>query len=156
MPKIRRVSNLKHILIARHPPFRFSCRVSKPWIFTNYWLPSLLWRVVIFGASADPLSYQHSSNLIMPLLRWLFPHLPYGRLEAIHHFLSKCAHFTEYAILALLLLVFLYAASDEFHQSCVPGRTALFSDVLIDTAGGAAGLLAGRLFYRLRKKDNLP
>ena len=43
--------------------------------------------------------------------------------------------------------VFLYAASDEFHQIFVPTRTAQVSDVFIDTAGGAAvcsrfGLLA--------------
>ena len=44
-----------------------------------------------------------------------------------------------------LLLVFLYAASDEFHQSFVPTRTPLFSDVLIDTAGGAIGLLVLRV-----------
>ena len=39
-----------------------------------------------------------------------------------------------------LLLVFLYAASDEFHQIFVPTRTPLVSDVFIDTAGGAIGL----------------
>ena len=40
-----------------------------------------------------------------------------------------------------LLLVFLYAVSDEFHQSFVPTRPPLVSDVFIDTAGGAIGLL---------------
>jgi VanZ family protein len=86
-------------------------------------------------------------------------------IEGIHYFLRKCAHLTEYAIFALLvwravhftknhlppwswpkiggtlLIVFLYAASDEFHQSFVPTRTARVSDVFIDTAGGAIGLL---------------
>jgi VanZ family protein len=40
-----------------------------------------------------------------------------------------------------LAVVFAYAASDEFHQIFVPNRTPLVSDVLIDTAGGGAGLL---------------
>ena len=45
----------------------------------------------------------------------------------------------------------LYAASDEFHQSFVPTRTPLVSDVLIDTAGGAIGLLALWLIRPLAK-----
>ena len=88
----------------------------------------------------------------------------------------KCAHLTEYAVFALLLwralrkpvkndprpwswhkarlallIVALYAASDEFHQSFVPTRTALVSDVFVDTAGGAAGLLALWIIGRWRK-----
>ena len=45
----------------------------------------------------------------------------------------------------------LYAASDEFHQMFVPTRTAHVTDVLIDTAGGAAGLLAMWWYGRWRK-----
>jgi VanZ family protein len=40
-----------------------------------------------------------------------------------------------------ILFVFLYAATDEFHQSYVPTRTPLVSDVFIDTAGGVLGLI---------------
>lgn len=38
------------------------------------------------------------------------------------------------------LLAFLYAVSDEFHQSFVPGRYASWVDVLIDSAGAAIAL----------------
>ena len=38
------------------------------------------------------------------------------------------------------LLAFLYAISDEFHQSFVPGRYASWVDVLIDSAGAAIAL----------------
>ena len=99
-----------------------------------------------------------------------------AHIEDIHHALRKCCHLTEYAILALLvwralhqsktglpawswpkvggtlLLVFLYAATDEYHQSFVPTRTALVSDVFIDTAGGAIGLLAFWLFRHFQKR----
>ena len=37
---------------------------------------------------------------------------------------------------------FLYAASDELHQVFVSSRTALVSDVLIDSTGAAIGLLS--------------
>ena len=50
-----------------------------------------------------------------------------------------------------LLIVALYAASDEFHQMFVPERTAHVTDVLIDTAGGATGLFALWIIERWRK-----
>ena len=73
----------------------------------------------------------------------------------------KCAHASEYAILAVLLLLAVrsygftggrgavisfavtaaYAASDEFHQLFVPGRSGMFTDVLVDAAGGLAGCI---------------
>ena len=121
---------------------------------------------VVFFASGDAKSYQHTSTLFEPLLHWLFPQMPQTRVEFIHHIFRKIGHLTEYALLALLLwrairqpqkneqrpwcwdeaglslaIVFLYAASDEFHQIFVPSRTALVSDVVIDTTGGAIGLL---------------
>jgi len=39
-----------------------------------------------------------------------------------------------------LLLSVLYAVSDEWHQSYVPGRSATIQDVLVDTAGACLGL----------------
>jgi VanZ family protein len=149
-------------------------------IFLRYWLPVMVWMVIIFGASADSHSYEHSSSIVMPILQWLFPHMPDSEREAIHHFLRKCCHLTEYAILGLLvfralshsrnrlppwswprvggalLIVFLYASSDEFHQRFVPTRTSKFSDVLIDTAGGAVGLFIAWIFYRRRAPKPQP
>jgi VanZ family protein len=143
--------------------------------FLRYWLPVLVWMAVIFGASADSHSYQHSSSIVEPILRWLFPHMSQPQIDGIHHFLRKCCHLTEYAILGLLvfravnhsrnnlpawswprvggtlLIVFLYASSDEYHQSFVPTRTALFSDVCIDTGGGAIGLLIAWIYHCCRK-----
>ena len=138
--------------------------------FLKYWLPVLIWMTLIFSASSDSHSYQHSAGIFEPFLRWLFPQMSQTQIETIHHLIRKCGHLTEYAILALLLwralhqsknnlppwswpkvggtllIVFLYAASDEFHQSFVPTRTALVSDVFIDAAGGAIGLLALWIF----------
>jgi VanZ family protein len=154
----------------------FSSAVPKLRAFLKFWLPVLFWMAVIFIASADAHSAERSGRFIEPLLHWLFPKMPQPQIDDIHHYIRKCGHLTEYAILALLvwralhfsknnlppwswpkvggtlLLVFLYAVTDEFHQSFVPTRTALFSDVFIDTAGGAIGLLALWIFGRWRKR----
>lgn len=45
----------------------------------------------------------------------------------------------------------LYAASDEFHQLFVPGRSGRLTDVLIDSAGLLAGILVVCLIKQLRK-----
>jgi VanZ family protein len=151
--------------------------VPKLRAFLIYWLPPLVWMVLIFTGSSDARSYQHTSLLVEPFLHWLFPHMTQAHVEEIHHLIRKCGHLTEYAVLAFLFwravrqpvkndsrpwrwgeagvalsLVFLYAASDEFHQRFVPTRTPLVSDVFIDTCGGAAGLFALWIFSRLRKR----
>lgn len=146
--------------------------------FLKYWLPVVVWMAVIFGASADRNSHEHSRHIFRPILLWLFPHITDEEFENVHWVLRKCAHLTVYAILGLLvfralshsetglarwswprvggtlLIVFLYAATDEFHQSFVPGRTALFSDVCIDTAGAAAGLLALWICQQVRRSKS--
>ena len=150
--------------------------MPKSQAFLKFWLLPLAWMALIFTGSSDARSYQHSSMFVEPILRWLFPRLSPAHVGEIHHLIRKCGHLTEYAVLAIflwralrqpvknetrpwnwpearltLLLVMLYAATDEFHQSFVPGRTSLASDVLIDTVGGAAGLLALWIFGRWRK-----
>lgn len=40
-----------------------------------------------------------------------------------------------------LIFVFLYACTDEYHQTFVSGRTAEFSDILLDTLGGTIAII---------------
>lgn len=88
--------------------------------------------------------------------------------EGLDHPVRKAAHMTEYAILGLLSFAFyggfgvcgkkwylaalltalVYAATDEFHQLFVPGRSGQLKDVCIDTAGAALGLI---ILYFIRK-----
>jgi VanZ family protein len=42
-----------------------------------------------------------------------------------------------------------YAATDEWHQSFVPSRTADLGDVLIDSTGAAIGLMLVFLWHKL-------
>ena len=115
--------------------------------------------------------------MFVPLMHWLFPHMADVRIEHFHVWFRKCGHLTEFGVFGLLLwrairhasadchppwqwsqaglamlLVTIYAASDEFHQTFVPGRTGLISDVVIDASGAAIGLsllwLGGKLLRR--------
>ena len=58
--------------------------------------------------------------------------------------------------LLTVVWVFLSAAADEFHQYFVPGRYASFADVLLDTSGGAFGMLfcicVAALYRKARKR----
>jgi len=129
--------------------------------------PLAIWMMFIFFASTAEFSSINTSRFIGPFLLWLFPDLSESQLAAIHFLMRKLAHFTEYAILALLsrrafvtsanafirrrwfelglLLVASYALLDEFHQSFVPSRTASIYDSAIDVAGGLTVLLIFKL-----------
>lgn len=81
--------------------------------------------------------------------------------EKVDYPVRKTAHAMEYAVLGLLTagayirrgtsirkgilvpwgIAALYAASDEFHQLFVPGRSGQVSDVVLDSAGVLAGVL---------------
>ena len=82
----------------------------------------------------------------------------------------KSAHFTLFLLLGLfaaptfknygiekrylltaVIFCFIYAVSDETHQYFVEGRSSEFRDVLIDTAGSAAGIFMYRFISARRR-----
>jgi VanZ family protein len=121
----------------------------------------LIWMIVIFMFSAQNGETSSSNNrLVADLLNFIGIDLDkiLGPLSSF--IIRKSAHFIEYLVLYLavynalklditykkslitsLVLVFVYACSDEFHQGFVPGRGPSFRDVLVDTGGGALGML---------------
>ena len=128
---------------------------------------------VIFALSTGLGSADHTSRFIGPLLRWLVPHAAPETIAQAHFLIRKGAHLTEYAVLALLalravrrsmhpaasgwswkaaglalLISTTYAATDEFHQSFVPGRTPSPGDVMIDSAGALAALALAALWRK--------
>ena len=132
---------------------------------------------LIFAMSTSLGGANHTSRLIEPILRWLLPHASAETIGRLHFLIRKSGHLSEYAVLALLVLRAArlslqplvtgwswrataaalaisasYAATDEFHQSFVPGRTASLADVGIDTAGAVAALALAAL----RKKPVAP
>jgi hypothetical protein len=102
----------------------------------SLWLPVVAWAGLIFALSSIP-------DLGTGLGTW----------DLV---LRKVAHAAEYAVLGFLLLRAVgrepaalalgiaYAASDELHHHFVPGRQGSVLDVLLDTVGVAAGVVAFR------------
>lgn len=113
------------------------------------WLPALLMMLVIFLMSARSASE-------LPSFDWA------------DRVVKKGGHMVGYALLALLywrafdlnrekrgiawLLAVLYAITDEFHQSFVPGRHPSIWDVLIFDNFGALISLWIATRYRKRKR----
>ena len=137
------------------------------------WAPVIFWAALIFLFSTERFSGAHTGGIVEALLRQSFPGLPINEVERIHTLIRKLGHLSEYFIFALLLMralraeiddkstlqaiflsilvTILYAASDEFHQSFVPSRSASVTDVMIDAAGGGCGTLLSYLRNRRSK-----
>jgi VanZ family protein len=62
--------------------------------------PLFLWIGVIFFLSSTQGAMSNTSRIIRPLLEWLFPSASVEIITGYHAFIRKCAHFTEYAVLA--------------------------------------------------------
>jgi VanZ family protein len=62
---------------------------------------------------------------------------------------TRAPAWPRWAFVAITVaIVFGYACTDEFHQLFSPGRGALFTDVLIDTAGGLVGSVIASVAWR--------
>jgi VanZ family protein len=128
---------------------------KKNWLY--YILPAA-WMIVIFCFSAQPAAASDENNhfIIRFLLSMGIDLTKFMGAGFANFMIRKSAHMTEYAVLAVLLLIsflknskmrpylislffcLIYAASDEFHQMFVPGRSCRAVDVLIDMTGASA------------------
>jgi len=143
----------------------------------KHWLPAILWMGGIFAMSTDVGSATHTSKIIEPLVLWIRPNASQDEFELVHFFIRKLGHLSEYAVLALLvlramrrtlllapgrwswqaagiteLIAAAYAATDEWHQSFIPGRTAALGDVAIDSCGALVGLTLMFLWYKVASR----
>ncbi len=113
------------------------------------WLPALFFMVVIFLFSSQP------GDNLPDFLDW-------------DYVVKKTSHAIGYGLLALSyfhffkydnkkywlawLLALIFSATDEFHQSFVPGRHVSITDALIfDNLGAAMALWLYFIFQSLRK-----
>lgn len=130
----------------------------------------VLWMAVIFlfsaqnGSSSGSMSAgvtEALARLLTPGFDELSPLAQAETVEALHLFVRKAAHFSEYAVLGMLTVnalrtyrlnkalrfilpvatCLVYAVSDEIHQYFIPDRACRAFDVFIDTLGGLTGAL---------------
>lgn len=133
------------------------------------WLLPISIAIAIFYFSSQPSdeSSQLSNGVIKIILDFINRMNPNIDMDHWMKMLSlpirKLAHMTEYAVFFITLfiafsvneiknwrrpiwsmvIVFLYACTDEFHQTFVPGRYGCFTDVLIDcTIAGVFTILS--------------
>ena len=136
--------------------------------------PLVAWACFVLFASSSSFSASNTSRIIRPLLLWLFPDITEASLAYAHFLVRKAAHFSEYAVLALLAaraflsssrpalrgrwaaaaisLVAACALLDEYHQTFVPARGGSVYDSMIDVAGGAVALASVALWRRRRQR----
>ncbi|APM41101.1 VanZ family protein [Clostridium kluyveri] len=132
------------------------------------WILVILWMVVIFIFSNETSTMSNEkSRFFIYLIQTLGLDLNafFGNLS--NFMVRKASHFLEYFILAILLfniikgkfeikkvfiisivIVVLYACTDEIHQIFIPGRTARIKDIFIDIIGGSMGLLVGYFIHK--------
>ena len=93
-------------------------------------------------------------------------------MNTMESIIRKMAHFSIYTVVGLLLMSLvstynikeknrliitlitgiIYASSDEIHQSFVPGRSPMITDIVIDTMGVILGILLIILGKKIIKK----
>jgi VanZ family protein len=140
-------------------------------------LTTLIWMGVIFRFSMDTGTSSHElSDMCVSIFNKAVFYFTGKDLKIsitpehysmIELFFRKLAHMSIYFILSInvmvvlftfdmhmisrmllsLIICFLYACTDEFHQFFVDGRGASFIDCLIDTSGAFFGLFAGLIVY---------
>jgi len=123
------------------------------------WVPPVLWMALILWLASDAGSAEHTSRLVGPLLRVLFPAASPLQIQAMHGVVRKLGHLSEYAVLAGLwvralardtgvgrrsaawrawIIAVAWAVMDESYQSTIGSRTGSGLDVGLDAAGALA------------------
>ena len=110
------------------------------------WFPALLMMVVIFAFSAQP------DDILPSFQNWDFGIKKMGHMIGYGLLALSYFHFLKYnkkQYWLAWLMTLVYAATDEFHQSFVPGRNASIYDVLIfDNLGAIIMLCIHFIFWR--------
>jgi VanZ family protein len=122
--------------------------------FTRYWLPVVIFCIVIFVQSsfASPDTVVHFAHADKVL-----HFLAYGLLGALFCRAFNALQRWRYRWDALFCIgvvaATLYGVSDEWHQSFVSERTSDMGDVIADFIGSVAGSWVYLRFLRLRRKN---
>lgn len=139
------------------------------------WIILFSWLLVIFMFSHQQNSGSATKEIISTTISVKEEPKTEPLLDGINFIVRKSAHITEFIILTLILFsltseytknekkiilisiitCILCASGDELHQYFVPGRTALVTDVLIDSIGTIIALIIYKLIPK-RSLANVP
>ena len=144
-----------------------------------WFIITVVWMTVIFCFSAQPADVSADTSLRVGMTIGKMSVPDFSKLpkeeqmdyaKKIEFPVRKMAHATEYAILGCLLtnlcrslsmkkaymwswlMGSAYAATDEFHQLFVPGRSGQITDVMLDSVGCLTGCLLIYLILCIVKK----
>ena len=154
---------------------------QKTWVRILNTLLTLAMMLLIFFFSTESgeASDERSGIITEPIIRLTYtdydrmnPHEQQIIYDNVSLVIRKLAHFTEYAMLGILLRLCLeswfghrvrsewtlawislaggafYAATDELHQILTDGRSGQFKDVLLDSCGVLLGVIIGTMIIR--------
>jgi len=151
------------------------------WVWV--WLPVAIACGAIAVESTQLMSANHTSSWLRPIVERIFGRMNNNTWTWVHHLIRKTGHFTGYGLVCLSFLrgwlltlarregptdeawrwrscglavasTFLVASCDEIHQTFVPGRTGMFSDVLLDTGGAVVMCGVVWVFRRARRNQD--
>ena len=112
------------------------------------WIPAVIEATLLFLLSSRPDLTFAQDPLLDLVVRKVGHAVAYGVLAVLVAWARNRGPDEERSV--VLLLVAVYAITDEIHQSFVPGRSGAITDVLVDTAGAVAGLGLRALAARRR------
>ena len=118
--------------------------------FAYYWLPVLLYCLLIFIQSSFPASehvpqFDFSDKLLHVGVYAVLGFLLYRAFSAMDNGAT-----TVRLIAISIFLTALYGASDEIHQYFVPSRSAEFLDFTADAIGGILGVMTAMIICKNR------
>jgi VanZ family protein len=128
-----------------------------------HWIPAMVGIAVILVESTGNMSSEHTSRWLLPMWIKLFGPITPEHWAVVHHWIRKTGHVVGYGLVSLgffegwratfserarsqgwlfarvaplaIISTLALASWDEWHQTFLPGRTGLASDVVIDLSG---------------------
>ncbi|HEX7284983.1 MAG TPA: VanZ family protein [Candidatus Angelobacter sp.] len=142
----------------------------------TFWLPTLLWLLLLAWFSTDTFSAEHTGGILLRIIHAVYGPVSQPAFQEIHFYVRKSAHFLAYGMLSAfaffswratlasavrwslrwsvlaLGLTLLAASLDEFHQSFVASRGSSWHDVALDMTGAFVFQIAIAAWLSVRKR----